>query len=203
MGVDRVDDAHTHAGQLAIAIAVEVRCVPVGNEVPANGQAATVNPIGQFGAGLAAAPDVVLDAEITLDAAGVVAGRQQEATLGILDGDQVAGGRGGEDAAAADDRLGNAIGRRHAQQDRDGFTIVITAVAADNDAGTPKGGQLVEDRLQEILEISGFPEALHRLSQAGGPGPLIIEGNRRHLPDGQGFSPADGGLGPCVIFETC
>nr|GEU28481.1 hypothetical protein [Tanacetum cinerariifolium] len=120
----------------------------------------------------AAVGDVVLDAEVAVRAARIVAGRQHDAARRAMLADHAAHGRGGQHAALPHQHPGVAMGGRHAQDDLDRFAVMVAAVAADDQRLAGHVAQRVEHALHEILEVAGLLEDGNLLAQAGRAGPL-------------------------------
>ena len=94
---------------------IEIDVVVVEHAIAVNLRGAPVDRLGHPLGRRAAIADIELDAEIAVRSARIVAGRQDQATLGAMATDHGAGRRCGEDAGAADQHAGDAVGRRHAQ----------------------------------------------------------------------------------------
>ena len=119
-----------------------------------------------------------------VDAAGVVAGREDEGAEGFAAADDGRDGGRREDAAAADEQTAEAVGGGHADDRLYRFAVVEAAVAADDErlaaeVAAGVGAQGVEDRLDEVLKVAGLQEDSRLLAQAGSARSLPLEGLRR------------------------
>ncbi len=117
-----------------------------------------------FGRG-AAIGGIELDAEVALGAAGVVAGREDDAALGGVFADHGRGGWGGEQAVAADQHATDAVGCRHADDGLDCLAVVIAAVTADHQGAALEIGHHIEDGLDKVLQVVGGLELGNGLAQ--------------------------------------
>src|SRR3546814_4144104 len=66
--------------------------------------------------------------------------------------DDRGGGGGREDAVAADQHAGGAVGRRHLQDDLDGAIVEVAAVAAERQRLARHAADGLEDRLHVVLQ---------------------------------------------------
>ena len=178
---DRVDDLDGHAAEVAGADRVEVDVGGVEDAVFGDGFRAGVDRLGDLLRRRAAVADVVLDAEVLGRAAGVVAGREDDAAEGAVLADDVGGGGRREDAAAADEDAAEAVGGGHLQRGLDDLAVEVAAVAADDQGLALEAFEAVEDRLDEVLDVGRLLEVRDLLAQARGAGLLVVEG-----PGGEG-----------------
>ena len=77
--------------------------------------------------------DIVLDAEIAVRAAGIVAGGEDDAAEGLAAADHAGGGGRRQEAALADQHPAEAVGGRHLEHGLDDLAVVVAAVAADHE----------------------------------------------------------------------
>ncbi len=173
---DGVDDLDGHVAELLGADLVEVEVGGVEDLVLVDLLGALVDRLGDPLGGGAAVADVVLDAEVFLRAAGVVAGGEDDAAVGAVLADDVGGGGGGEDAALPDQHPAEAVGGGHLQRDLDDLAVEVAAVAADHQRLAGEVLQAVEDRLDEVLHVVRLLEVRNLLAQAGGAGLLVVVG---------------------------
>ena len=119
---------------------------------------------------------IVLDAEILVRTARIVACRQDDAAKRLALADDMRGGGRRQYAALPDDDAAKAVGRRHADRDLDDLAVEIAAVAAQHQGLALKPFQRIEDRLDEVLRIVLLLENRNLLAQAGGAGLLVAIG---------------------------
>ena len=82
----------------------------------------------------------------------------------------------GQQAALANEHLGVAVGRCHAQDDLDRCAVVVAAIAAGHQGFAGDMAERVEPALHEVFEVMRLLEDGDLLAQAGGAGTLA--GNR-------------------------
>ena len=145
---------------------------PVAGDRPASRE----HGVGQLLGRRPAVRRVVLDAEILVRAARIVAGRQDDAAEGAALADDMRGGRRRKDAALPDDDLAEAIGGSHADDGLDHLAVEVAAVAADHQRPAGEAFQRIEQRLDEILRVVLLLEDGNLLAQAGGARLLIGKG---------------------------
>jgi len=143
-----------------------------------------VDRVGDLLGRRAAVLDVVLDAEVALGTARVVAGREHDAAMTGVLADHAAHGRRRQDAAAAHQHLLDAVRGGHAQDGLDRLAIEIAAVAAHHQVTALAFAQGQEDGFDKILEVAGLLELGHLLAQARGAGTLPGERGGRDGLDG-------------------
>jgi len=175
----RIDDLDRHVAELHLADAVEVDIGGVECSECGDGLGLAENRLGGLLRGRAAVRCVVLDAEVAIWAARVVAGRQNDAAEGAAFADEVRGRGRRQDAAAAHDDPAEAVGGRHLHGGLDRLAVEVAAIAADHQRLAPEAVEAVEDRLDEILDVTRLLEVRHLLAQSGGAGLLVVEGRRR------------------------
>jgi len=100
--------------------------------------------------GRAAIRHVVLDTEIVVGAARVVAGGEEDTTISLVLADDVGSSRSGEDTVLSDNELLDAVGSTNLENDLDGLGGEISSVTTD-DKGLALGVNRIEDRLDEVL----------------------------------------------------
>jgi hypothetical protein len=133
----------------------------------------TEDRVGDFLRRRPAIAGIVLDAEILMRAARIVAGRQDDAAEGLVFADDVGGGRRRQYAALADHHLAKTVAGGNGDHLLDDLAIVEAAVAADHQRLALKTVQRVEDRLDEVLGIVLLLEHGHLLAQARRAGLLV------------------------------
>ena len=178
---DRVEDFDPHAVDLMAADALEVDVGRVGDQVFADRQAACVDRVGDALRCRPAVGRIELDAEVAIDTAFVVAGRQDQPTEGLVLADDARRGGSGQDAALPHHHAGEAIGRRDLDDKLRGLEVVVAAIAAHHQRATGKALRRpyrVEHRLHEVGEIVRLDKLGHLLAQAAGAG--------LHARDGRG-----------------
>jgi hypothetical protein len=125
------------------------------------------NAVGHlFGRGTAIRR-VELDAEVLVRTAGIVAGRHDDAAIGLADADKVGGGRCRQDGVPADNDLPGAGRRGHAQDHLRGAVVEVTAIAAKHERFSGDAPDAGPNRLDEILQIVRTHENPRLLAQAG------------------------------------
>ena len=191
---DGVDDLDGHVAELLGAEPVEVEVGGVEDLVFVDLLGALVDRLGDALGGGAAVADVVLDAEVLVRAAGVVAGGEDDAAVGAVLADDVGGGGGGEDAALADEHAAEAVGGGHLQRDLDDLAVEVAAVAADHQRLAGEVLERVEDRLDEVLDVVRLLEVRDLLAQAGGAGLLVVVGLGGMRVDHAGTARQEGGV---------
>src|SRR5690606_24415033 len=88
--------------------------------------------VGDLFRGRPAISGVVLDAEILMRPAGIVAGRQDDAAKGLVLANDVGSGRSGEDTALPYHDPAKAVGDGDADGLLDDLPVVVAAIAADH-----------------------------------------------------------------------
>jgi hypothetical protein len=171
---DRVDHLDRHRPERPLAERVDVHVRRVGHLVLVDLARAVEDRLGDALRRRTAVADVVLDAEVLVRAAGVVAGREHDAAEGAVLADHVRGGGRRQDAALADQHPAEAVGGRHLQRDLDHLAVEVAPVAADDQRLALVPLQAVEDRLDEVLHVVRLLEVRHLLAQARGAGLLIV-----------------------------
>jgi hypothetical protein len=162
--LDRVDDLDGHAAYCDFAVGIEVDVLCVDGQPTVDLKRPRVDRVGDALGRGAAIGDVVLDPEILVGTAGIVAGGQDQAADRATLADHVARGRRRQDAAAADDHPAEAVSRRHPDRDLDDFAVEEAAVAADDQCRAGLVRHHVEHALDEILGVVRLLEDLHFLA---------------------------------------
>ncbi len=171
--VHRIDHVDAHA---AVGLEADLVEVEVGGDQDAvfvDHPRAREDRLGDALWRGTAIPDVVLDAEVLGRPAGIMAGRQDDATEGAAVADEVARGRGREEAALPDQHPAEAVGGGHLQGDLDDLAVEVAPVAADHQRLALEALEAVEDRLDEVLHVVGLLEMRHLLAQARSAGLLV------------------------------
>ncbi len=172
----RVDHFDAHLAEPCLSQVVDVHVGDLGDVVARKAQGGLVDGAGDRFRGRPAVGDVVLDAEVRVRAAGVVARREHDAPLGPVLADHAGGGGGGEDPSGAHQDPGNAIGGGHAQDHLDGLAVVVATVAAQHQGAAVQVLLGVEDGLDKVFQVVGLTEYPDPLAQARGTRFLILEG---------------------------
>src|SRR5476649_2406370 len=123
----------------------------------------------------AAVGDVVLDAEVAIRYARIVAGRQDDAAERLVFADHAADGRRRQNAGMADHHFAEAVGGRHLQDQLYRHAIVEAAIAAQHQRLAGAVLQRIENALDEIFEIVGLAEDGDFFAQARSAGLLVVE----------------------------
>ena len=165
----RVDDLDDHSPQLGFAQTGQIDVLGVEDTVLADFLRALVQRVGESLVGRAAVAEVVLDAEVVIRPAGVVAGREDDAAEGRALADHGAGCRGRQDAVLADHHAPETGGGGHAQDGLDGDIIEIAAITTEYQRLALEAFETVENRLDEVFEIARLAENLHFLAQSRSP----------------------------------
>jgi hypothetical protein len=184
---DGVDDLDHRVAEARLAEAVEVEVGLVEDTVLGDGLGAREDRLGHLLGCGTAIPHIVLDAEVAVGAARIVARGQDEAAIGLARPDHRRGRRGRQDAAAADHDPPEPVRGGHLQDGLDGLPVVVPAVAADHQDLSRDPLQAVEDGLHEVLDVMGPAEDLDLLAEARGAWLLPLDRGRldrpgRHCP---------------------
>lgn len=179
----RVDHLDRGALDLQLAETVDVQRRSVADAVGLDRLGAREHRLGELLGRRAAVADVVLDAEVALGAARVVAGREHDAAAGPVLADHAAHRRCRQDAAEADQHAAKALRRRHAQDGLHRDPVVEAPVAAQHQGLAVRALEHVEQRLHEVLQVVRLAELRHLLAQARGAGLLAGKGLGRHADD--------------------
>ena len=181
---DRVDDLDHGRAEPALALPVERDVGRVEGPVLPDLPRALIDRLGHLLGRRAAVRAVVLDAEVAVRAAGIVAGREDDAAERLVLADH-GGGRGRrQQPALADQDAAEAVGGGHLEDGLDGAPVVVAAVAADHERAAREALERIEHRLDEVLEIVRLLEHPDLLAQAGGARALVLE--RRGRDGGHG-----------------
>ena len=175
----RIDHFDRHLLDAHGAQGIEVDVGGVADAVCGDGLRARIHGLGDLLGRRAAIGDVVLDAEIAIGTARIMAGRQDDAAAGAMLADHAADGRRRQDAALPQQHARIAVRGRHAQHRLDRRAVVIAAVAAQHQGLAAAVAQRVKDALHEIFQVLRLAEHAHLLAQARRAGPLA--GHRRRI----------------------
>ena len=147
-----------------------------------------------------AGADIVLDAEIAVRPAGIVARREDDPAKGGERPDQRRDGGGRKDAALADEDAAEAVRGGDLDHDLDRLAVEEAAVAAEDQGFALKAFERIESRLNEVFEVAGLLEHPDLLAQTRSARPLVGErlcgdgsDHRRSPPGGWEFSGARSG----------
>ena len=172
---NRIDDRNRHARHLHVARRIEVDVLCRNGQPAVDFLRAGMDRPGHAFGSRAAVGYVVLDAEVLVRTAGVVARGEHEAAAGLVLADHVAGCRGREDTALADQDLAVAVGRGHADRFLDHRAVVKPPIAADHQHRAGLGRDYIENGLDEVLGVVRLLKYLHLLAQTGSTGGLTFE----------------------------
>ena len=171
--------------------AIDVHVRGVGDLVGGDRFGMGEDRLGDLLRGGSAGADVVLDAEIAVRAAGIVARRQDDPAIGVQGADQRRDGGGGKNAAFADDDAAEAVGRRDLDHDLDRLAVEKPPVAAEDKRFALKALKGIEGRLNEVFEIVRPLKDRDLLAQTRGARPLVGErlggdsSDHRRSPNGR------------------
>ncbi len=173
----RVDDFHAHVAERMAARAVEIDRRRIDDAIARQRAAAGENSVGDLLRRRAAVGGVVLDAEIALGTARVVAGGEDDAAERAVLADHCGCRRRRQDAALPHQHLRDAVGGSHPENDLDRLPVVVAPVAAQHQRAARRRGRIVENavehRLDEIFQVVGRPEHGDLLAQARGARLLV------------------------------
>ena len=169
---NRIDHFDRHLLDARQSRRIEVDVGRIADAVLGDGLRARKHGLGDLFRCRAAIGDVVLDAEIAIGAARIMAGRQDEAAAGAMLADDAADGRRRQNAALPQQHARVAVRSRHAQHRLDGRAVVVTPVAAQHQRLAMAVAERVEHALHEVFQVLRGAEERHLLAQARGAGPL-------------------------------
>ena len=172
---DRIDDLDLHPLDLDGPEAVDVDVGGVGDLVGGDRLGMAEDRLGDILRGRSAGADVVLDAEIAVRAAGVVARRQDDPAIGGERANQRRDGGRRENAAFADDDAAEAVRRGDLDHDLDRLAVEKAPVAAEDERFALKALERIESRLNEVFEVVRLLEDRDLLAQTRGAWPLVGE----------------------------
>ena len=177
---DGIDHLDGQVADLHLAERIEVDIVALHDQIAVDRLRAGVDRLRHLFGRRAAIADIVLDAEILVRPAGIVAGGEDETAERLALADQVAGGGGGQDAALADDDAGEAVGGGHADRDLNHLAVEEAAVTADDQRRAILAVDRIEHRLDEIFRIMRLLEHPDLFAQAGCARLLVVIGRGRN-----------------------
>ena len=204
----RIDDLDRGVAQPQLAQTMQVEIFDLQDPVLTDLLGAAIDRLGDLLGRRPAVADVVLDPEIFVRAAGIVAGRQDQPAECLALANQAGRSRGGQQPVLADHDSPEPIRRGHLQDDLHRGPVVVAAVAADHQGLALEALEHVEHRLDEVLEIVRLPENLDLLAQARGAGALVLEGGGGDGADGHDQISSkcavelEGGLGDGIPAEV-
>ena len=172
---DRVDDLDLGRLDLGCAEAVDVHVRRVGDFVGGDRLGMGEDRLRDVLRGRPAGADIVLDAEIPMRAAGIVARRQDDPAIGVRCADQRRDSGSRENAALADDDAAEAVRRGDLDHDLDRLAVEEPPVAAKDERLALKALERIENRLDEVFEIVRLLEDRDLLAQPRGAWPLVGE----------------------------
>jgi hypothetical protein len=172
---DRVDDLDLGPLDLDRPEAVDVHVRGVGDLVGGDRLGMAEDGLGNVLWGRSAGADVVLDAEIPVRAAGIVARRQDDPAKGVQRANQRRDGGRRKNAAFADDDAAEAVRRGDLDHDLDGLAVEKAPVAAEDEHFALKALERIESRLDEVFEIVRPLKDRDLLAQPGGAWSLVRE----------------------------
>lgn len=95
---------------------------------------------------------VVFDSEIVVGATRIMAGSEQNPTIGLVLSDHVGSGWSGENAVLSNDELGHAVGCSDLEDSLYSLVVVITSITA-NDYGLALGSYGIKNCLYKVFCI--------------------------------------------------
>jgi len=189
VGRHRVDDLHGEVADLRVPEAPQVHLWRIRDPVVADRLGAPIEGLGVLLGGGPAVLDVVLDPEIPVGAARVVACGEDDPAEGLALADFRGSSGRGKDPAPPDDEASHAVGGRQPDDGLDRLAVEVSPVPAQHQGLAPQPLERVEDRLDEVLEIMGLAEDLDLLAQARRARALPRKGPGRHRADVHGVPP--------------
>ena len=162
---DRVDNLDCHAADLGRADPAEVDVRRILVVVRRDLLGPRKHGFGDLLGRRPAVADVVLDAEVAVGTAGIMARRENEPAERLVLPDHVARGRRREDAVLPDQHAAKPLGGGDLDRLLDDLGIEVAAVAADHQRLPRDIAEHVEDRLDEVLDIMRHRERLGALAQ--------------------------------------
>mmetsp|Transcript_82281 Transcript_82281/g.172295 ORF Transcript_82281/g.172295 Transcript_82281/m.172295 type:complete len:368 (-) Transcript_82281:103-1206(-) len=193
MIVGAVEDVHSDAFHQVAARRLDINVGEAAADlVFRDGLGAGEDGFGDLLWRRAAVLAIELDAEILVQAARVVRGREDEATEGheasLSVSDHGACGGGAEQTVLADPDGLDTVRHCHLDDGLDCGGVVVSAVSGNNEGAALDLDAIflqgVEGALNEVVEIVLLHEDLGLLSEAGGAGLLALEGLRGLGGDG-------------------
>ena len=160
----RIDDFHLHVANLGGSDLVQVDVRSVQHTIAVDVQGGRVNGLRHFFRGRSTIRGVELDAEILVRPAGIVTGRKDDATTGVVLADHVGNRGSGENAALTQQDPPAAVGGGDAQDFLNRLPVVIATVAADHQRCVLVAILGVENALHEIFQVVRFFEHLDFLA---------------------------------------
>ena len=152
---DRIEHLDLHFANAVAANAAEVHIRRVQGQDPGDLQRLGVDRIGDLLGRRPAIGGVELDAEIAIRPAGIVACRKDQAAERLVLADDAGCGRRGQDAAGANERAAEAVGRRDADHGLDRLGVIVAAIAANNE----------RQAAEALREPDGVEHGLHEIRQ--------------------------------------
>ncbi len=173
----RIENLDHHIADATDTNAVNVHIGAVGDAVGADRFCFLIDRLRYLLRCRAAVSDIILDAEILVRTAGVMARRQHDPAVRLGLADHARRRRCGQNAAPPDTDAAEAIGGGNLQDHLDGLAVIVSSVATD-DQGLPLiSCQCIEYRLHEVLKIVDLFENADLLSQSRRSGFLAFIGN--------------------------
>ena len=174
MDFDRVDDFGNHAPKALRpdGAKIDVGRVqrPVFGDLPGTG----MNRLGDGFRSGTTVGHVVLDPEIPVPAAGIVARRQDQSTIRLQVPDDCGGSGRGQQTFPAHHDTPCAVGRRHPEDPLDRLGIEEPAVAPKDQGPSRQRSDRVEHRLHVVFEIALPHVGACPCPKPGRSGPLAI-----------------------------
>ncbi len=164
-GIDHLD-GHPAKGGLAQPVDLDIVCFEDGvrGYFPGMGE----DRLGDLFRRRTAVGSVVFDAEVLVRTTGIMAGRQDDPPERLVLADDTGRRRRRQDTALAHQDPAETVGRRHPEDDLNGFVVVVAAIAAENQRLATIAFEGIENRLNEILQVVRLLENLHFLTKPGG-----------------------------------
>src|SRR6266511_1503830 len=175
-----IDDNNLGSFQTQGTLAFEVHVEVIEREILRSFQRVLVDALSDAAGGGTAIANVVLDAKIRVGTAGIVAGREHQATKCAATADDRRDCRRRKYSAAAHKDTPKFIRRSHADNRLDGGAVMVAAVTAYNQG---LGGETfrrvlahgVEHGLNEIFHVVRLHEHASLLAQSRRARSLIVE----------------------------
>ena len=182
----RIDNLNDHIAQFRLTLYAKIDVGRLDVTVAIDRLGTLVKGFGKRLVGRTAIGHVVLDAEVAVGSAGVMAGRQDDAAKSYMLTDYGTRRRCGQNPILTDHDTTESSRRRHAQDDLDGDVVEIASVAAEHQGLAFLPRQTIENRLHEVLQVTRLGKYLDLLAQPRSPRLLPGErfggyGNDLHL----------------------
>lgn len=185
----RIDHLDRHAIHFSRAQATKVNVRRIDNLIFRNGFRTVENGIRHFFRCRTTIADVILDAEIPVRAARIMAGRQNNTAEGFVFSDDATDSRGRQDTILSDHDFSDAVGCRHFQDDLYGRAVEIPAVSTQHKRLALDVTDRIENGLDKILEVMRLLKHRNRFAQTGCARILVVKRGRAYCLDGHISAP--------------